>query len=184
VKAGKMTCRRITDKYSVRAIQDYDFMVRATMQPGDPFIATGERAMDNVIVERTIRSKKLKLGDFDKFEAIPTGPWAKGAAPIMGTRNASMRKLWRTNYLERLIYGALVGGAFLIAPMWIMAHYLDLMTDLIVTTVSVGVFGIFTAYYVPDLKDVLASTAAYAAVLMVFVGALVQNSLSSDASTV
>ncbi|CAK7229985.1 hypothetical protein SCUCBS95973_007420 [Sporothrix curviconia] len=72
-------------------------------------------------------------------------------------------------YLGRVAV-AFVGAAFLIGPMWLMMLRNTLYTGLIWTTVFVSVFGILSAYWVVDYTSVLSATAAYAAVLVVFVG--------------
>jgi VIT1/CCC1 family predicted Fe2+/Mn2+ transporter len=68
---------------------------------------------------------------------------------------------------------AMFGGAALIIPMLIMALHPGLTLDLVTTSVATVVFGIIIALLGTDSsgKDVLTSTAAYAAVLVVFVGA-------------
>jgi peptidoglycan/LPS O-acetylase OafA/YrhL len=68
---------------------------------------------------------------------------------------------------------AMFGGAALIIPMLIMALHPGLTIDLITTSVATVIFGIVIAIWGTDSsgKDVLASTAAYAAVLVVFIGA-------------
>lgn len=74
-------------------------------------------------------------------------------------------------FFDRL-WMALFGGAVLIAPMLIMRLHPTLVTELVTTSVFVLAFGITLACFMTggDKKDVLGSTAAYAAVLVVFVG--------------
>ncbi|EPE26261.1 hypothetical protein GLAREA_02173 [Glarea lozoyensis ATCC 20868] len=71
-------------------------------------------------------------------------------------------------FLSRLKM-ALFGGLALIAPMLIMRLHMTLITQLVTTSVFVLVVGIVLAWYMKDAnkKDILASTAAYAAVLVV-----------------
>jgi hypothetical protein len=68
---------------------------------------------------------------------------------------------------------AVFGGSTLIVPMLIMALRPGLVVDLVTTSVATVLFGAVTAVMATDSsgRDVLASTAAYAAVLVVFVGA-------------
>lgn len=77
-----------------------------------------------------------------------------------------------TAYISRLRMAAF-GGAALIIPMLIMALHPGLVVDLVTTSVATVLFGAVTVFVGTDSsgKDVLASTAAYAAVLVVFVGA-------------
>jgi hypothetical protein len=67
---------------------------------------------------------------------------------------------------------ALFGGLALIGPTLIMALHPSLHTSLITTSVATVLFGLTLAFGAIDSsgKDVLAATAAYCAVLIVFVG--------------
>ena len=67
---------------------------------------------------------------------------------------------------------ALFGGLSLIAPMLIMRLHPTLLTELITTSVFIFVVGVILAWYMKDAqkRDILAATASYAAVLVVFVG--------------
>lgn len=87
-------------------------------------------------------------------------------------------KAWYLAFKDRVLLAA-VGGAFLVGPMWLMVLQSGLYTTLITTTVSVAGFGILMAYFLEEGKDVLGSTAAYATVLVVFVGASTQNPIVS-----
>jgi hypothetical protein len=91
---------------------------------------------------------------------------------------------------------AIIGGISLIVPMLIMALHRSRVTSLVVTSVAVTLFAVFLAFWCvisrhfswvknrrdleqPDdglgAKDVLLVTAAYTAVLVVFVGANLQT---------
>ena len=67
---------------------------------------------------------------------------------------------------------ALFGGIALIVPTVIMAKVEGINISLITTSVAVFLFGLALAFGATDStgKDVLAATAAYTAVLVVFVG--------------
>jgi hypothetical protein len=67
---------------------------------------------------------------------------------------------------------ALFGGIALVAPMLVMSLHPTRLTQLLTTSVFVLVVGIILAWYMKDAdkKDILGATAAYAAVLVVFVG--------------
>ena len=67
---------------------------------------------------------------------------------------------------------ALFGGSTLITPMLIMRLHPTLLTELLTTSLFVVVVGLILAWYMKDAdkKDILGATAAYAAVLVVFVG--------------
>jgi len=72
---------------------------------------------------------------------------------------------------ERLWMGAF-GGVAVIAPMLIMSLHRDLKTSLITSSVATMLFALELALHGENLKgqEVLGATAAYAAVLVVFVG--------------
>lgn len=67
---------------------------------------------------------------------------------------------------------ALFGGISLIAPMLIMRLHPTLLTQLLTTSVFVLAVAVVLAWYMSDAKkqEILGATAAYAAVLVVFVG--------------
>jgi hypothetical protein len=67
---------------------------------------------------------------------------------------------------------ALFGGVSLIVPMLVMTLYPSQNTSLTTTSIATFIFAIALAIGATDTagKDVLAATAAYAAVLVVFVG--------------
>lgn len=72
---------------------------------------------------------------------------------------------------ERLWMGIL-GGLALIGPMLLMVLHKDLLTTLVTTSVATLLFAVALALLGTRLRGetVLASVAAYAAVLVVFVG--------------
>lgn len=77
---------------------------------------------------------------------------------------------------------ALFGGMALIIPTVIMAKFDGVNVSLITTSVSVIIFGLLLAFGATDStgKDVLAATAAYTAVLVVFVGTSLSGTSSSN----
>jgi hypothetical protein len=171
---------------TVKALQDHDYMEERSKSIRDPFLATGEYNIDNYVLDCNI--------DQALANAIANDPKAKPAASlkpwecpdsehqesICGTRNANIAKTWYLGFKYRVLLAA-VGGAFLIGPMWLMVLQSGLYTTLITTTAFVAGFGILMAYCLEEGKDVLGSTAAYAAVLVVFVGASTQG--PTDSST-
>lgn len=77
---------------------------------------------------------------------------------------------------------ALFGGVALIVPTVIMAKFEGINVSLITTSVSVVIFALLLGYGATDStgKDVLAATAAYTAVLVVFVGTSLSGTGSTD----
>lgn len=87
----------------------------------------------------------------------------------------------RKAYAERLIMG-LFGGLALIGPMLIMVLNPSQNTSLITVSIATIIFSLVLAQSARDIagKDVLAATAAYAAVLVGFVGASGNSSSRND----
>ena len=83
----------------------------------------------------------------------------------------------KTALTERIIM-AMFGGVALIAPMLIMTLHPSRNTSLITTSLATFIFALVLANGATNSagKDVLAATAAYAAVLVVFVGTNTANS--------
>ena len=105
---------------------------------------------------------------FKKVDSI--GSWKEGKAiPIGGTRNENHKESEWKNFRKRLQM-AVLGGVFLLAPMWLMVLHRTKYTALVSTTVFVAFFGLIMAKFLEKEMDVLSVTAAYAAVLVVFVG--------------
>jgi len=65
---------------------------------------------------------------------------------------------------------AAIGGAFLVGPMLVMVLHRSVLTSLLTASLCVVAFGLTMAIYLEKPFEVLSGTAAYAAVLMVFVG--------------
>lgn len=99
------------------------------------------------------------------------GPWetADRTVPIGGTRSENRAKS-RAMQIQTNGAMAVLGGAFLVCPMWLMVLRESLYLCLITTTVCVVLFGAVMTVMLGEPKDVFSSTAAYAAVLVVFVG--------------
>ncbi|KAI0870849.1 hypothetical protein GGS24DRAFT_492692 [Hypoxylon argillaceum] len=153
------------EKY-IKAVQDYDYMTTCCNLPRDPFLVTGERQIDSFVIHSI-------LGDVpeDKFEDIlpVDGPWEDEPHPIGGTRNYSVVKGLEAQLKDRIMIAA-IAGFFLIAPMWLMVLHNTLYTSLVSATAFVTVFGLVLAWFLDTRKEVMSGTAAYAAVLVVFVG--------------
>lgn len=80
------------------------------------------------------------------------------------------------DFLSRVAM-ALFGGVALVVPMLIMTLHPTKLTTLLTTSVFVFAVAIALAWFMYDSqpKDIMAATAAYAAVLVVFVGATGSN---------
>lgn len=103
-----------------------------------------------------------KLDERTPEKRLETDPVGHTRSDVTGLQD--VRQFYRRLGL------AMAGGAFLIVPMWVMVLHNTLYTGLVSTTVFVTFFGMLSAYYVREENDVIPTTAAYAAVLVVFVG--------------
>lgn len=85
------------------------------------------------------------------------------------TRTMTLKELdWEV--YRKNVGMAVLGGAFLIGPMLVMVLHPGLITSLVTTSVCVFAFGMVVALFLENPFDVLSGTAAYAAVLVVFIG--------------
>ena len=144
---------------TVQALQEYDYMEKRVTLPRDPFLVSGKRKVDRKLLDS-------ELQDREGMELTPTFHWEREEyIPIGGIRrDIRRRRFWRR------VFVATVGAAFLIGPMWLMVLRNDVYTGLISTTAFVAAFGLMMASVLDKDIEVLSSTAAYAAVLVVFVG--------------
>lgn len=89
-------------------------------------------------------------------------------------------RLWKeqrsASKLLNRIRMALFGGVVVVAPMLVMALHRTLLTTLLTTSLVVLVVGLVLAWMMDtaEPKDILTATAAYAAILVVFVGTTLQ----------
>ncbi|KAF4339052.1 hypothetical protein FBEOM_7053 [Fusarium beomiforme] len=163
-----------TLKEYVQALQNYEYMERRSLQPEDPFYMSGEKYQDRKLLDTIIEDEAYRLEGQKVFPAI--GHWQKGprgSKSVRDTRRDNYQRNWTVGFHQRLAVAA-VGGIFLIAPMWLMVLHNTLYTALASTTVFVAVFGLMAATFFTSLMDVMSSTAAYAAVLVVFVGLITE----------
>ncbi|KAH8587229.1 hypothetical protein B0O99DRAFT_527176, partial [Bisporella sp. PMI_857] len=161
----------------IKASKDYDYMTACSTRERDPFLASGEYWIDHAVLLDAIASVGQDFISFP-FETIrSTDSWRdkKDNSGISEARNQGNRKLASKSFRKRL-WIAVLGGAFLLGPMWLMVLHHTLYTALVSTTVAVALFGLLMAWRLERDTDVLASTAAYAAVLVVFVGLDTQGS--------
>ena len=86
--------------------------------------------------------------------------------------------------ISRLLM-ALFGGIALIAPTIIMVKHQSINFSLVTTAIAILLFAVLLALGATDStgKDVLAATAAYSAVLVVFIGTSLVTPSSTTATT-
>lgn len=107
----------------------------------------------------------------------------KGKVRFMGGGTRSMR-ITEENFVQytRRVAIAMIGGVSLIAPMLIMVLHPGLVTSLVTTSVFVFAFSlvlVLLEFVTTTSFDVVSATAAYAAVLVVFIGTSGGGSSSS-----
>ena len=120
---------------------------------------------------------KYVLARFEPSEPVPSDllQAMQGILGNLGFRELDslgrQRRSEETALTERLVM-AMFGGVALIAPMLIMTLHPSRNVSLITTSLATFIFALFLAVGATNSagKDVLAATAAYAAVLVVFVG--------------
>uniref|UniRef100_A0A093VFN2 DUF6594 domain-containing protein n=1 Tax=Talaromyces marneffei PM1 TaxID=1077442 RepID=A0A093VFN2_TALMA len=159
----------------VQALQDFDYMGKHIELPKDPFYVTGERFIERCMLQVAMKNRENDIHPLQCSEAVRE--WeTEGTqpAPIGGTRNRNFQQAWVKDFRKR-IGVAMVGGIFLIAPMWLMVLHNTLYISLVATTVCVALFGLLMASVLEKPIDVMSGTAAYAAVLVVFVGLTTSN---------
>lgn len=146
-------------------------MSSRSKEPADPFLVTGERWVDHKILQRAMEPlRDYFVGEsFELDDSIGGWMGKEDSSPIGGTRNENVKESEWKNFRRRLEM-ATIGGIFLLVPMWLMVLHRTKYTALISTTVFVAFFGLIMARFLDRDMDVLSSTAAYAAVLVVFVG--------------
>jgi hypothetical protein len=153
-------------------MHDYDYMNECIQRRKDPFIVTTKWKMDAWVLKNALFDvlEELNMQELNEAKDFPyTAPLEKEYEPIGGTRMSTFEKARLEQFVVRLGMATL-GGSFLIGPMWLMVLHNTLYTALISTTVCVLIFGVIMAWVQKSLMDVLSITAAYAAVLVVFVG--------------
>lgn len=97
----------------------------------------------------------------------------------LGFRELDRGRLSKRHVWERVksrLHMAVLGGADLIIPVVIMTLKPTLVGNLVTAAVSTVIFAVIMVGFATDAsgKDVLASTAAYAAVMVVFIGTSLQ----------
>lgn len=162
-------------RITVTVVRDYDYIITCVnRRDRDPFIISSSRDLEARFLELELehvplecRQSKGEWSSVDFCEPIHSAHITRGSL-------SKEEKFQQT--LQRLGM-AIMGGAFLIGPMWLMVLQNQLYTTLITTTAFVFGFGLVISI-VPTFVDgarlgmetVMSVTAAYAAVLVVFVG--------------
>lgn len=145
----------------------------------DPFLITTEDRLSFILMEREglFRHPTHTLDQIkhltNKLRRRSTA-WDPESNMLPGESRTEMRKRNEVRlFFERFSLGVF-GGLAIIAPMLIMALSNSLLVSLVVTSVTTMLFAVLLALPMIggalDGQTVLAAVAAYAAILVVFVG--------------
>ncbi|KAK8029631.1 hypothetical protein PG993_010922 [Apiospora rasikravindrae] len=170
------------DKY-VKLVQDYEYMDKWSKHPKIPFLITGRRLADNHVLERALGGGSVNrldwnsIKDWDAFTVKVPGPWEQDIRPVGGSRDYKNHEKW---YILRRHSMALFSAIFLMILMIIMSFHNGLLVCLLTANFYVFAFGAAMAWFLSEPKEVMTNTAAYAAVLAVFVGLAVESFLDTS----
>jgi VIT1/CCC1 family predicted Fe2+/Mn2+ transporter len=119
---------------------------------------------------------EAKNRDYESRPKFPilSSTWDDIGLGLHGRGEQLKRREWQL-FMERVVM-AFTGGAFLVGPMLIMVLVNSLVASLVVTSVAVLLFGLVMCFMVDKKFDVMSGTAAFAAVLVVFVGTSMESS--------
>ncbi|KAH9223720.1 hypothetical protein DL95DRAFT_379735 [Leptodontidium sp. 2 PMI_412] len=167
---------RITSALSsyTSGIRDWELMVKYSSKgksdPSlDPFVFTSANLLEKRLMSDAglvkLRSREIKHVDTAIKEGNAFLP------PITaGTRLAYNQDMRNSERWDRL-YMALFGGIAVVGPMLIMVLYKHQLSSILTVSVCVFLFGLWMAFFsTGNPETVLAAVAAYAAVLVVFIG--------------
>jgi hypothetical protein len=164
------------------ALEDWDYIKQCALKGkmNDPFIVTTEKELDYVLLKEmaekwgntrqfdtnsTLEERKVKLRSAIHGEPRDKNLWKELKTP----RHIDNRKDAFELFMLRLRMAA-IGGAFMVGPMLIMVLHRSLLTSLLTASLCVVAFGLILTIYLEKPFEVLSGTAAYAAVMVVFVG--------------
>lgn len=137
------------------------------------FKEVAEEWRKDALVEREYSTTKFLVSRLDKdIRRIGkfVEPHDKYQWEMFGGSRNIVNQKEATKQLLKRISMAVIGGAFLIGPMLVMVLHKSLLTTFLTSSVFVVIFGIVLAFALDNPFNVLSGTAAYAAVLVVFVG--------------
>jgi len=165
-------------------------MRKASLEFHDPFTATSDDPLVKWMMMKVWYENENNWPEYgtikrrlwwQSLKTIQTQPEPIGGVrksvdppPMIDPHQASHQMTQFVNLLKRILIAA-GGGLFLIAPMWIMVLHNTRWTALASTSAFVAMFGTVMAFWNRDPKDIVSSTAAYAAVLVIFVGATIST---------
>jgi len=171
-----------------KAIAEWELIKSSALRGkmNDPFILTTEKTLDLTLLKEVAKKWREradfrhKRGDYllPKFDndikslGKLSEPRDKGKArfEMFGGSRTVMNYNKAFEAFVKRVGMAGVGGTFLIGPMLLMVLHKSLLTSLLTASICVFAFGLVLATFLDRPFEVLSGTAAYAAVLVVFVG--------------
>ncbi|KAI1125878.1 hypothetical protein F5Y10DRAFT_222683 [Nemania abortiva] len=160
------------------AVRNYETLSQnVEFHKGTPYEFLGGKGVFEVIGRRNATRwdvPKWLLGSNRQFSTIPS--YSIGS---IGFRELDQGRQLERNVLQRIrsrFHMALFGGVALIAPVILMTLKPTLVVDLATVSVATSIFALTMVIFATDAtgKDVLTSTAGYAAVMVVFLGTSLQ----------
>ncbi|KAK1751328.1 hypothetical protein QBC47DRAFT_406030 [Echria macrotheca] len=165
------------EKY-VQAIRDLEYMEPPFLRKPSNFKVAYERGFDRGLLRNAMeraRNTRPPANRDTNDGAAPfvlsrfmrdTGPWENLPA------NAEIKSFVHSEPGSTfgLIFGV-CGICALLAPMWTLAFTIDLSLQLSITTIYICAFCFALTFFLDKPEHILGGSLAYAAVLMVFVGA-------------
>ncbi|PKS11708.1 hypothetical protein jhhlp_001696 [Lomentospora prolificans] len=163
----------------LHALKDWEYVqASGTLGRNDPFlvnskVSTGRKLINSL--RDALGPRDDPAGIYRKFrddvEACPEPTRITHLGKTIGLARHGLPRRSDLNRLIKRIAVAFVGGSFLIVPMIIMVLNQSRLVTLLTPSLFVLVFGITLAVFLGKKLQVIVGTAAYAAVLVVFVGA-------------
>lgn len=154
----------------VTALRDLKYMLE--MPSKDPKVA--KSLQDLLYLNAYDPSDLAIMVDANLVKELPQKPRLH-VSDYMGEGGRNYREDTKQRLIEELLNRvrmALFGGVAVVVPMLIMTLHRTLLTTLLTTSLFVLAVGLILAWSMDraEPKDILTATAAYAAVLVVFVG--------------
>ncbi|KAL2071110.1 hypothetical protein VTL71DRAFT_12345 [Oculimacula yallundae] len=162
----------------VQAFRDHEYITDCALRGKghDPWLVSSFTPSEHLIIRECGQEYCEKAADQCLVEddlglkrPLPTPSTNQNWDLFGGSRNTRNKKEAFEQFLER-VGMAIIGGTFLIGPMLVMVLVPGKNTPLITASVCVFAFAIVISWILEKKFDVLSGTAAYAAVLVMFVG--------------
>ena len=157
---------------SVGALRDLKYMFEAPSQKGQ----VADFLNRLLYINASNASDLAIMMDANLIKEYPSQPKPRlFVSNYIGEGGCMDRQFTKQSKFEALVNRikmALFGGVVVVVPMLIMALHRTLLTTLLTTSLFVLAVGLVLAWSMDSAepKDILTATAAYAAILVVFVG--------------